>query len=235
MKVAIIPARGGSKRIPRKNIRLFAGKPIIAHSIHTAIEAGIFDRIIVSTDDDEISHVAREYGAETPFVRPEHISTDLSGTLPVIQHAISWLLSDHCHPEHVCCLYPTAPFVTREILRSSLQSLIESGRKYALPVTSFDFPVQRALRIMPDGGIDAVNPEFRFTRSQDLEPLVHDAGQFCWGTREAWSSGEIVYSPATIPIYIPHYLVQDIDTLDDWRRAEWLFQAWKATLNLPSA
>ena len=228
MKIAVIPARGGSKRIPRKNIKPFAGLPIIAHSILAARESGVCDRVIVSTDDTEIAAVARDYGAETPFVRPPELADDHAGTMEVIQHAITWLDDNDCCPDYVCCLYPTAPFVTPNLLRRGLEILLQSGRQYAFPVTSFDFPIQRALRILADGSLDAAQPEYRFTRSQDLEPMFHDAGQFYWGRADAWKRGEVIYSPASVPIVVPRHMVQDIDTPEDWQHAERLHQAWRA-------
>lgn len=227
MNVIIIPARGGSKRIPRKNIRLFAGKPIISHSIHAAISAGIADRVIVSTDDQEIAEIARNHGAETPFFRPAELSDDHAGTLEVIQHTIAALEAGGCTPQNVCCLYATAPFVTPELLRDGLARLKSSGHSYAFTVTDFGFPIQRALRITDQGEIEPLHPEYRFTRSQDLEPCYQDAGQFYWGKADAWKQGELIYSTKSVPIVLKRHLVQDIDTKEDWQRAEWLYSAWK--------
>lgn len=227
MNVVVIPARGGSKRIPRKNIREFAGLPMIAHSIRAAAASGVAERIVVSTDDDEIAAIARSQGAETPFLRPEALANDHAGTMEVVQHAIGELIGQGCRPEYVCCLYATAPFVTGELLRRGLATLIDSGRSYAFPVTTFGFPIQRALRIEAGGGLEPIYPEYRFTRSQDLEEAYQDAGQFYWGKTAAWQAGEMLYSPASAPIQVPRHLVQDIDTPEDWERAEWLYRAWQ--------
>lgn len=227
MNVAIIPARGGSKRIPRKNIRAFAGLPMIAHSIRAAQDSGIFDRIVVSTDDQEIAAIARQYGADTPFVRPPELSDDHTGTMEVVQDAIARIELDGNRLDHVCCLYATAPFVTGSLLRKGLDVLRDSGRSYAFTVATFGFPIQRALRLAPGGGLEPMYPEYRLTRSQDLEEAYQDAGQFYWGRAAAWKAGEVLYSPAATPIVVPRHLVQDIDTIEDWERAEWLYRAWQ--------
>lgn len=229
MNVVVIPARGGSKRIPRKNIRPFAGLPMIAHSIKAAQESGVCDRLVVSTDDEEIAAVARHYGAETPFQRPQDLANDYAGTMEVVQHAIGELIAQGCHPDYVCCLYATAPFVTGELLRRGLSVLTASGRSYVFPVATFGFPIQRALRIETGGGLAPFYPEYRFTRSQDLEEAYQDTGQFYWGKTGAWQAGDMLYSPAAAPILVPRHLVQDIDTPEDWARAEWLYQAWQNT------
>ena len=231
MNIAIIPARGGSKRIPRKNIKAFAGLPIIAHSIRAAKASGVFERIIVSTDDEEIAQVARTHGAETPFVRPAELANDYAGTIEVIQHAIAALEDEtNTPPQHVCCLYATAPFVTPELIEQGLRLLQHSAFDYAFTVSTFGFPIQRALRLTNEGGVEPMYPEFRFTRSQDLEEAYQDAGQFYWGTTAAWKAGKNIYAPASCPIKIPRYLVQDIDTSEDWKRAEWLYNAWQHSL-----
>lgn len=224
MKVAIIPARGGSKRIPRKNVRLFAGKPIIAHSIGAALDSGCFDRVIVSTDDVEIAAVAREWGAETPFVRPPELADDHTGTNAVVKHAINWLAEQGTPADYACCIYATAPFVQARYLQEGLARLLERRRGYAFSVTSFPFPIQRAIRINAEGAVEAIWPENIFRRSQDLEEAFHDAGQFYWGTVDAYLTDAVVFSPASIPIVLPRHLVQDIDTFEDWRRAELMFR-----------
>lgn len=224
MKVAIIPARGGSKRIPRKNVRLFAGKPIIAHSIGAALDSGCFDRVIVSTDDAEIAAVAREWGAETPFVRPPELADDHTGTNAVVKHAINWLAEQGTPADYACCIYATAPFVQARYLQEGLARLLERRRGYAFSVTSFPFPIQRAIRINAEGAVEAIWPENIFRRSQDLEEAFHDAGQFYWGTTDAYLTDAVVFSPASIPIVLPRHLVQDIDTFEDWRRAELMFR-----------
>lgn len=227
MNVAIIPARGGSKRIPRKNIRPFAGKPIIAYSIEAARACGLFERIIVSTDDPEIAEVARRYGAEVPFLRPSELADDHTGTNAVVQHAISWALSERMPVEYVCCIYATAPFVHDEILRKGFETLIESGRDFAFSVTSYAFPILRSLRLTKERGVEPIWPENMPKRSQDLEEAYHDAGQFYWGRAEAFLNNTPLFSNVAVPVILPRHLVQDIDTLEDWERAELMYQAWR--------
>ncbi|MGC9457318.1 MAG: pseudaminic acid cytidylyltransferase [Halothiobacillaceae bacterium] len=226
MNVAIIPARGGSKRIPRKNIKPFCGKPMIAWPLEQAQLSGCFDRIIVSTDDEEIAAVAREYGAETPFMRPEHLSDDHAGTTEVIAHAIEWLESNGETPEAVCCIYATAPFIQAEDLRQGLKRLQDNeDAPYVFSVTSYAFPIQRAIRLDGGGRVEMFQPEHFSTRSQDLEEAWHDAGQFYWGRPDAWSKGERVFSEDSIGLPLPRHRVQDIDTPEDWLQAELIFQA----------
>lgn len=229
MRVAIIPARGGSKRIPRKNIKMFCGKPMIAWSIEAALESGCFDRVLVSTDDVEIADLARKHGAEVPFVRPVELSDDHTGTIPVIRHAVEWL-EQHigASMQGVCCLYATAPFVLAEDLRRGLSVLTETGADYAFSVTSYAFPIQRAIRLTPQGRVNMFSPEYFNTRSQDLEEAYHDAGQFYWGRAEAWKEGKVIFDPGSAPVFLPRHRVQDIDTPEDWERAQWMFQAWQA-------
>lgn len=224
MKIAIIPARGGSKRIPRKNIKLFAGKPIIAYSIEAAISCGLFDRILVSTDDAEIGETARRFGAEVPFVRPAELSGDYGSSIDVIKHGLQWAI-DHWGPvEYACCIYATAPFVQPRYLREGHDKLTASGKSYAFSVTSFPFPIQRAIRINSAGSVEMFHPEHYLTRSQDLEEAFHDAGQFYWGTAQAFLNDERMFSPAALAVVLPRHLVQDIDTPEDWRRAELMYR-----------
>jgi N-acylneuraminate cytidylyltransferase len=225
VRLAVIPARGGSKRIARKNVRPFAGKPIITYSIDAARSSGLFDDVIVSTDDDEIASVARAHGARTPFVRPAALSDDHTGTNAVVRHAIGWFGEHGEMPEHVCCIYATAPFVQPRYLREGLERLVASGRSFAFSVTSFAFPIQRALRIDADGCVEPIWPENVARRSQDLEEAFHDAGQFYWGTARAFLDDVVLYSNASVPVVLPRHLVQDIDTEEDWVRAELMFGA----------
>jgi pseudaminic acid cytidylyltransferase len=221
-RIVVIPARGGSKRIPRKNIRLFHGRPMLAWPIAAAKACGRFDRIVVSTDDEEIAAVARAHGAETPFLRPRELADDHTATLPVIRHAIEALGGGIAY---ACCIYPTAPLLQPRYLGEGFDLLAgRSDKSFALGVTSFPFPIQRAVRINPEGALEALHPEHRATRSQDLEPAYHDAGQFCWGRAQAWLDGEAVFSDRTLPVILPRRLVQDIDTLEDWEMAERLFE-----------
>lgn len=168
-RVAVIPARGGSKRIPRKNIRDFCGKPMIAWPIEAAMESGCFDRIIVSTDDREISELAMELGAEVPFVRPAELSNDYAGTLPVIRHAVDWLQRNGEQIEYACCIYATAPFISSEDIQRGLALIQMERASYAFSVTSYSFPIQRAIRITERGRVAMFHPEHFNTRSQDLE------------------------------------------------------------------
>lgn len=223
--VAIITARGGSKRIPRKNIKDFLGKPIIAYAIHAALDSGVFDRVIVSTDDEEIAAIARQHGAQTPFVRPPELSDDHVGTMPVVRHAIAWLNDNGPAVDYACCIYPTAPFLTPKVLASGLQLLKQHGKAYAFSAARFSYPIQRALKYSGEQGIKPFFPEYIPCRSQDLEPAYHDAGQFYWGTAEAFLADTPLFSDAAVPVVLPHHMVQDIDDEDDWIRAELMYQA----------
>jgi pseudaminic acid cytidylyltransferase len=227
MRLAIIPARGGSKRIPRKNIRQFGGKPLISWSIAAARESGCFDRIIVSTDDPEISEVAIAHGAEVPFVRPPELSDDHTGTIPVIAHAIAWQNANGEDVSEACCIYATAPFIKAEDLQRGWQAIQENDAKYAFSVTSYASPIQRALKITPTKRIAMFQPQHFTTRSQDLEEAWHDAAQFYWGKADAWLTQLPLFSEAATPIILPRHRVQDIDTPDDWARAEMMFKCLK--------
>ncbi|ARU50040.1 pseudaminic acid cytidylyltransferase [Sulfurospirillum diekertiae] len=226
MRLAIIPARGGSKRIPRKNIKEFCGKPMIAYSIEAAKKSGCFDKIIVSTDDEEIAALARTLGAEVPFMRPKELSDDHTATIPVIAHAIR----ETCHKElsqldAICCIYATAPFVQAMFIKEAYEKLKLTKASYAFSATSFPFPIQRAIRLTKEDRVEMFSPENFNTRSQDLEDAYHDAGQFYWGTPEAWLEGKIIFAPHSTAVLLPRHLVQDIDTPEDWMRAEFMFKA----------
>jgi N-acylneuraminate cytidylyltransferase len=225
VRIAVIPARGGSKRIPRKNIKPFCGQPMIAWTIQAAQESGCFDRIIVSTDDEEIAAVSQSFGAEIPFIRPANLSNDYTGTVPVMSHAVQWHLDNGVEPSEVCCVYATAPFVQGVDLERGLSVLQETESEYAFSVTSYSFPIQRAIRITQESRIEMFYPEHLNTRSQDLEEAWHDAGQFYWGRSQAWLSGKPLFSRDSSPVILPRYRVQDIDTEEDWEHAEWLFKA----------
>jgi len=225
VKIAVIPARGGSRRIPRKNIRPFCGKPIIAYSIAAAKESGLFDEIVVSTDDEEIAAVARDYGATTPFLRPKEIADDFTGTNAVVKHAIVWFGDRGTAIAHACCIYATAPLLQVRFVRKGYELLTASDAAFAFSVTDYAFPIQRALRITENGRVDALYPEHRMTRSQDLEPAYHDAGQFYWGTASAFLDGGPLFSPRSIGVVLPRKLVQDIDTMEDWEQAEAMYRA----------
>lgn len=224
MNICIIPARGGSKRIPRKNIKLFDGKPMISHAIVAAIASRIFKRVIVSTDDDEIAAIARAWGAETPFVRPAELANDYTATVPVIAHGIQACRDLGWKFEHVCCIYPGVPFILIEDLTRAFALLTEGGADYCFPVTEFPSAIQRALKRSGDGMMQPFYPQFEMSRTQDLEPAYHDAGQFYWGKAEAWLKNPRIHSSG-IGYVIPNWRVVDIDTDDDWYRAERLFKS----------
>lgn len=219
-KIAVIPARGGSKRILRKNIRLFANKPMIAHSIEAAIQSNLFDRVIISTDDHEIAKVASQYGAEVPFMRPAKLSDDYTGTIDVIAHAVNWLIENDRMPSAVCCIYATAPFVQIDDLTKGLQLLETGSWQYVFSATSFGFPIFRSIQKQADSRIKMFFPEHFTTRSQDLPEAYHDAGQFYWGRPQAWLEKYPFFDKWSTIVELPRWRVQDIDTLDDWRRAE---------------
>jgi N-acylneuraminate cytidylyltransferase len=223
MIIAVIPARGGSKRIPRKNIKNFLGKPIIAYSIKAALNSGLFDKVIVSTDDKEIAEVAKKYGAEVPYIRPSNISDDYTGTNAVVRHAIQWFFEQGETVENVCCIYATAPFLQPKYIQEGFNNIQKGGLDFSFSVTTFAFPVQRSLRIK-DNGVEPIWPDFILKRSQDLEEAYHDAGQFYWGTSKAFTNEHELFSSESLPVVIPRYLTQDIDTQEDWIRAEVMFR-----------
>jgi len=224
--VAIIPARGGSQRIPRKNLKLFNGEPMIVVSIRKALASGLFERVVVSTDDDEIADVARAHGADVPFLRPADLADAYTGTAAVIQHAIRALDQRY---DFTCCLYATAPLLQARFLRQGFLALQAAPDKsYAFSVCGFGFPIQRALLIKDDGSLDSMHPEYRHVRSQDLPAAYQDAGQFYWGRSDAWLRGDVIFSSQSLPVILPRHLVQDIDNEEDWVRAEYLYAALKA-------
>lgn len=223
--IAIIPARGGSKRIPRKNIKPFAGKPMIGYAIEAALACETICRVIVSTDDDEIADVAREFGAEVPFRRPVELADDFTPTVPVIQHAIQVCRTQGVEFGLVCCIYPGVPFIRTEDLVDALALLIEHGGEgYTLPVTGFPSPIQRALRRSEGGAVEPFNHKYAGARTQDLEPTYFDAGQFYWARAETWLSGASAHANGRA-IVLPGWRVVDIDTPEDWDRAEKLHHA----------
>ena len=225
MKIAVIPARGGSKRIINKNIKLFCGKPIIAWSIESAINCKCFDQIIVSTDNDEISSISKEYGALVPFKRPSNISDDHTTFRPVMAHALNWF--KHKNITFACCIYATAPFVQHADIILGLDKLKKTNYDYAISVTRFNYPIQRALRVRKEGNAVMRYEENLDTRSQDLETNYHDAGQFYWGTSSAWTNGIKIFTDRTLPVILPGYRVIDIDSLEDWHHAEIMFRAMR--------
>ncbi|WP_394128827.1 pseudaminic acid cytidylyltransferase [Shewanella maritima] len=228
MNIAIIPARGGSKRIPKKNIKDFAGKPLIAYSIDAAVNSGCFDKVIVSTDDSEIAEVARSYGAETPFIRPDNIADDYATTAVVIAHAIDWCQQQNYSIDFVCCVYATAPFIQIEHIRDSLALIKQHGSaSYCFPVCEFSFPIQRAISIDEHSRVSMFQPEHFNTRSQDLTQGFHDVGQFYWGKPHAFVQQIPMFSEAAIAYPISRKWVIDLDTQEDWEYALLLQKALK--------
>ncbi len=225
VNIAIIPARGGSKRIKHKNIREFCGRPMIAWSVEIARDCGLFDQIVVSTDCPSIAGVARDCGASVPFLRPPELSDDLTPTIPVIRHALNHIVESGTAPEYVCCIYATAPLIESSDLVTAL-ALLQQDREleFAFPVTQFSFPIYRALQIS-NNRVSMIWPEHELTRSQDLPVAWHDAGQFYFGRPAAFFANDGFFSARSAPVVLPAHRVQDIDTDDDWIRAEALFRA----------
>lgn len=224
MKLAVIPARGGSKRIPRKNIKDFCGKPMISWSINAAHESGLFEHVIVSTDDEEIAEIARKCGAEVPFMRPPELADDLTPTVPVLAHATRYCIDLGWAVEYACCIYPCAPLIRAGDLTKAIDLAERREVDFVYPVTEYPHPIQRAMKLLPDQKMQFISPEFELTRTQDLDALYHDAGQFYVGRASAWLEGKKMHT-AGIGMPIPHWRVVDIDTLDDWTRAEVLFKS----------
>jgi pseudaminic acid cytidylyltransferase len=221
--VAIIPARGGSKRISNKNIKPFAGKPIISYSIKAAQETNLFDRLIVSTDSEQIAKVAKFYGAEVPFIRPTELADDFTGTVPVLLHALNWLNEHDSMTNYFCCIYATAPFVQAEHIIEGYKLLKKRNAATVFSVTTFPSRIFRALRICKDGRIKMFWPEHENSRSNDLPEAYHDAGQFYWGNTNRFLMEKKLYSSDSVPVILPRHIVQDIDTLEDWEKAEKMY------------
>ena len=218
--LAIIPARGGSKRIPRKNIKLFLGKPIIAYSIEVALSSGLFDEVMVSTDDAEIAAIATQYGATVPFIRSEKTSNDFATTFDVVEEVINSYKVRGIEFECICCIYPCAPFVFEQKLKSAYNLLVEEHFDTVFPMMRFGFPIQRALRIDELGKISFFYPEYALTRSQDLLPSFHDAGQFYWMNEKACMEQQKIVTDNSGCIVITELEGQDIDNEVDWKLAE---------------
>jgi pseudaminic acid cytidylyltransferase len=222
--IAIIPARGGSKRIPRKNIKDFYGKPLIAYSIETALKSKIFSKVVVTTDDDEIANVATKYGAIVPFIRPKELSDDFTGTGAVIEHTVSWLQEHGEVFDFICTICATAPLLQKEYLQKGYELIKNSDAKMVFSATSMPFPIQRTFKLTKDGRCEMFTPEYFTSRSQDLEVAYQDAGQFYFENPNK-NFNDIPFGKDSIPLILPRYLVQDIDTLEDWERAEFMYQA----------
>ncbi|EJP74776.1 MULTISPECIES: pseudaminic acid cytidylyltransferase [Campylobacter] len=221
MKLCVIPARGGSKRIPHKNIKDFCGKPLIAYSIEAAVNSGVFDEVIVSTDDENIAKLAREFGAKTPFMREANLSDDFATTSDVMKDAA---LKTSENFQTICCLYATAPLLTSEILREASEKFETEQCEFLFAATQFDFPIQRAVKLDANGAVSMFYPQFERTRSQDLERAYHDAGQFYFGKRAAWLASKAIFAPHSRAFLLPRNLVCDIDTMDDFEFAQKLYK-----------
>lgn len=228
MKVAIIPARGGSKRIPKKNIKEFAGIPLIEYAIKAAKGSKVFNKIIVSTDDPSIAEIAKNAGAEVPFMRPAELSDDYTPTIPVLKHAINFLMENGYKIDSFCCIYPN-PFITCENLEYGYFLLKQKKAYSILPVTAYPVPIHFGVKIIENGSIDFVFPERAMDRSQDLPEVYYDAGQFCWWDCKAFMKAvdmEQFRRMKRYPMFLSKHLVQDIDTLEDWDIAEKLYNSF---------
>lgn len=233
--IAIIPARGGSKRIPRKNIKPFCGVPLLARTIGLLQSTDLFARIIVSTEDMEIADVALAAGAEVPFMRPGELANDVISDVPVITHAVDWLIRAGESADLFMGVYPAAVLIAPATFRAAIATASTGQYDYVFAVAAFPHPAQRALRKTASGGCEMVFPEHRLTRSQDLEPLFFDAGQFKVGPRYAWLENRLVFSPSSRMIELRHTEIQDIDTPEDWARAERLFAAGRSEQSFAGA
>ncbi len=224
MNVAIIPARIGSKRIPKKNIKIFHGKPMIAYSIQAALKTKLFSSIIVSTDSMELANIAITYGAEVPFIRPAELSDDFTGTDAVILHALNYLIDHGADIQYVCCIYATAPFISASYIKKGFDLLKKENATSAFSVTTYPYPIYRSLKISEDGRLQMIWPDYMNVRSQDLSEAYHDAGQFYWADAQKYLIEKKIFSKAAVPVVLPRYLVQDIDTDEDWQRAEAMYK-----------
>jgi len=223
MNVAVIPARGGSKRIPRKNIKQFCGKPMIVWPINVAKQSKLFEHIIVSTDDEEIAEVAKSCGAEVPFMRPKQLADDYAGTTEVVSHAISWMYEQGWELETVCCIYATSVFLDKDDLKKGFEAISTDKWQYSFSVTDYNYSIFRSFKEHPNGGVEMFFPENYEKRSQDLPIGLHDAAQFYWGKPEAWLNNMRLFDRHSYPVKVPNWRIQDIDTENDWKRAEILF------------
>lgn len=217
--LAIITARGGSKRIPRKNIKEFCGKPIMAYSVEAAVKSGVFDTVMVSTDDEEIAEIGKAYGAEVPFLRSEATSNDFATTTDVLMEVLDEYEKRGIHYDMACCIYPTAPFVTADRLKEAMDTLGGSEADSLVPVVDFSYPPQRAM-VINDGSLVFKHEEYLTTRSQDLEKQYHDAGQFYAFKTESFRANKNILKGNILPLILDDLEVQDIDTLVDWKLAE---------------
>ncbi|EHD9160295.1 pseudaminic acid cytidylyltransferase [Campylobacter jejuni] len=223
--LCIIPARGGSKRIPRKNIIDFLGKPLIAYSIENALNSGIFDEVILSSDDEEIIEVALKYGAKAPFIRDKKLSDDYTSSTAVVQNAIKILQSQNKIYDHVCCLYATAPLLNKDILKQAYEKFIQNQSKFLFAATEFEYPIQRAFYLNENNQVYMFDEKHYKSRSQDLIKAYHDAGAFYFGISKAWLEEDFMFKPHSSAFVLPRNLVCDIDTMQDLEFAKILYKA----------
>ena len=230
MNVVIIPARGGSKRIPHKNIKNFNGKPIIYWPLKVLQNSNLFDKIIVSTDDPNISKLALSLGAEVPFLRPKNISDDYSNVSDVMSHAVNWLKKSKVNMDVVCCVYSTAAFITENDLQNGFQLFRNNDFNFVFSATTFPYPIQRAFKRIYKNGVKMIDNKYIKTRSQDLEETYHDAAQFYFGKPDSWINNNEIFSHSSEIVVLPKWRVQDIDTQEDWKRAEILHKTLEYSL-----
>jgi pseudaminic acid cytidylyltransferase len=228
MNVAIIPARGGSKRIPNKNIKMFLGKPMIRYSIEAAIKSGFFDKVVVSTDSEKIAEVARKAGAEIPFIRPDNLSDDFTPLPPVFVHALKTLKEQGFAPKYMCGILPTAPFIRISDLKQGYDLVNQHKTSAVISVTTYNYPILRSLKINSSGYLEMLWPEYEFARSNDLQETFHDAGQFYWLDCDAFLANPKLFVPDALPVILPRHLVQDIDTPEDWEIAEIMYETCRS-------
>jgi|SaaInlStandDraft_1057018.scaffolds.fasta_scaffold42984_2 pseudaminic acid cytidylyltransferase len=219
MNIAIVPARSGSKRIPNKNTHPFLGEPLLGRTIKLLQRSGCFEKIVVSTDSEDIQELALDYGAEAPFRRPHRLADDFAGTLPVVQHALKWLLSAGFNPAAICCVYPTAVFTTENDLARGLDQTSHAGG-FVVPLTTFDYPIQRAIKIDEFNSAKMVDPDLAKERTQDLQTFYHDAGQFYWATSKTWMEATGILNSNCTALLMDRDAVIDIDTPADFHLAE---------------
>ncbi|CAN1499501.1 NeuA CMP-N-acetylneuraminic acid synthetase [Burkholderiaceae bacterium] len=223
MNVAIILARCGSKRIPKKNTKIFCGKPLLAYAIDAAKKSDIFDHVFVSTDCEYVANISREYGAEAPFIRPAYLATDFIESIDVINHAIEWMKKKNMALKFVCCIYPN-PFISHKDIRTCYDKISEGNWDYSFPTYHQNSIALRSFRAKNGGGLEMILPEFYKTRSQDLPIIMNDAAQFYWGRVDAWLDKYPIFSDRSTFLALPNWRVQDIDTMEDWNQAKVKFK-----------
>ncbi|MBN1637368.1 MAG: pseudaminic acid cytidylyltransferase [Ignavibacteriales bacterium] len=229
--IAIVPARGGSKRIPRKNIKDFLGKPIISYSIAAALDSNLFDEVMVSTDDNEIAEIAKEHGASVPFFRSGKNSNDYATTADVLIEVLNKYKENNKNFDYLCCIYPTAPFITKEKLYETFSMILEEQVDSVIPVVKYSYPIQRSFRITSNNRLEYIQPENIHKRSQDLQPIYHDAGQFYWCKVNTFLRKKYLITKDNLPYILNKLEVQDIDTEEDWEIAEIKYQILKRREN----